>query len=305
MPYGDLTKQVCQRFGKLSDLDKHNCTIEEREEYEPHLSNGIVVYAGIDYEMILRQAEKEADVVVWDGGNNDLPFYRPDVHMTVVDPHRPGHELTYYPGEANLLLADIVVINKVDTASLEGIEQVRQSIRLVNPEAVVIEAASPIFVDKAEVIRDKRVLVVEDGPTLTHGDMSYGAGIVAATKFGAAEIVDPRPFTVASITETFEKYPNIGPLLPAMGYGDEQVKDLERTINRVKADSVVVATPIDLRRLINIRKPSTRVRYELQEIGQPDLPTVLGDFFRIGATEVQRTLRAKRSGRTVHPRKRR
>jgi predicted GTPase len=280
MPYGDLSKQVAQRFAKISDLEKHKCTIEEREEYEPHIMNGVVVYAGVDYGEILKQAEKEADVIVWDGGNNDLPFYQPDLHITIVDPHRPGHELTYYPGETNLLLADVVVINKVDTASLEGIEEVRESIAMLNPEAAVIDAASPLFVDKPEVITGKRVLVVEDGPTLTHGEMTYGAGVVAAQKYGAAELVDPRPYTVASITKTFEKYPEIGTLLPAMGYGDKQVKDLEKTIARAEADSVVIGTPIDLRKVINIKKPSTRVRYELQEIGVPTLGMVLSEFFQ-------------------------
>jgi predicted GTPase len=279
MPYGDLAKQICQRFAKLSDLDKHKCTIEEREEYEPHIMNDVIVYAGVDYGEILAQAEKEADVIVWDGGNNDLPFYMPDLAITVLDPHRPGHELTYYPGEANLLLADVVVINKVDTAPLEGIEAVRQSISMLNPEATVIEAASPIFVDKPEVITGKQVLVVEDGPTLTHGGMTYGAGIVAAQKYGAAELVDPRPYTVASITKTFEKYPEIGTLLPAMGYGDKQVKDLEKTIAKTKCDSVIIGTPIDLRRVIKISKPSTRVKYELQEIGVPNLSMVMSEFF--------------------------
>jgi len=293
MPYGDLAKQACQRFAKLSDLNKHKCTIEEREEYEPHIMNGVIVYAGVDYEMILRQAEKEADVIVWDGGNNDLPFYEPNIHITVVDPHRPGHELSYYPGETNLLLADIVIINKVDTASLEGIDEVRESIAMLNPEAVVIEAASPIYVDNPSVITGKRVLVVEDGPTLTHGEMEYGAGVVAAKKFGASELVDPRPYTVASITKTFEKYPEIGTLLPAMGYGAKQIKDLERTIARVKADSVIIGTPIDLRRIINIKKPSTRVRYELQEIGQPDLKSVLKEYF--SAPEQKKTAKKNRS----------
>jgi predicted GTPase len=275
MPYGDLVKQTCQRFAKLSDLDKQKCTIEEREEYEPHINNGVIVYAGVDYEVILRQAEKEADVIIWDGGNNDLPFYDPDVLITVVDPHRPGHELSYYPGKTNLLMADIVVINKIDTAPIEGIREVRESVRYFNPEAIMIEAASPISVDKPEIITGKRVLVVEDGPTLTHGEMTYGAGVVAASKFGAAELVDPRPYTVASITETFQKYPEIGTLLPAMGYSPKQIRDLEKTINRTKADSVIIATPIDLRKLVKINKPTAMVRYELQEIGQPDLNSAL------------------------------
>ncbi len=279
MPYGDLTKQICQRFAKLSDLDKHKCTIEEREEYEPHINNGVIVYAGVDYGVILHEAEKEADVIVWDGGNNDASFYDPDIQITVVDPHRAGHELSYYPGELNLLLADIIIINKIDTAPPEGVEDVRESISMLNPEAVVIDAASPIFIDKPELITGKRVLVVEDGPTLTHGGMTYGAGIVAATKFGAAELVDPRPYTVGSITETFKKYPDIGTLLPAMGYGAKQVKDLEKTIAKAKADSVIIGTPIDLRRIIKISKPSTRVSYELQEIGLPNLESVLSVFF--------------------------
>jgi len=279
MPYGDLVKQTCQRFAKLSDLKKHKCTIEEIEEYEPHIMAGVVVYAGVDYEMILREAEKEADVIVWDGGNNDMSFYQPDLQITIVDPHRAGHELSYYPGETNLLLADIVIINKIDTASLEDIDEVRESIAMLNPEAIVVDAASPLFVEDPSVITGKKVLVIEDGPTLTHGEMAYGAGTVAANKFGAAELIDPRPYTVASITKTFEKYPDIGTLLPAMGYGDKQVKDLEKTINKVKADSIVIGTPIDLRRILKIKKPSTRVKYELQEIGLPNLETILTDFF--------------------------
>ncbi len=279
MPYGDLTRQIWQRFASLKDLDKHKCTIEEREEYEPHITRGQVVYAGVDYKVILDRAEKEADVIVWDGGNNDLPFYMPDLHITIVDPHRAGHEMSYYPGEANVLLADVIVINKVDTAPLEGIEAVRASVHRLNPGATVIEAASPISVDKPELIRGKRVLVIEDGPTLTHGEMTYGAGVVAAQKFGASELVDPRPFTAASITATYEKYPDIGTLLPAMGYGAKQVRDLQTTINRSKCDTVVIATPIDLGKLIKINKPSVKVSYELQEIGAPSLADVLADFF--------------------------
>ncbi len=275
MPYGDLAAQAVQRFATYEDLDRHHCTIEEREEYEPHLDRGVVVYAGVDYERILRQAEAEADVVVWDGGNNDLPFFVPDLHIVVADPHRPGHELRYHPGEANLRRADVVVINKVDTASPEGVAEVREDIYAVNPQAVVIEAASPIFVEDPGAIRGKRVLVVEDGPTLTHGEMTYGAGVVAARRFGAAELVDPRPYAVRSIAATFEKYPHIGPLLPAMGYGKEQIEDLQETINRTDCDLVLVATPIDLRRLIDIRHPVDRVRYELQVIGQPTLEEVL------------------------------
>ncbi|MFH1686827.1 MAG: cyclic 2,3-diphosphoglycerate synthase [bacterium] len=280
MPYGDLAKQACQRFAKLSDLDKHKCTIEEREEYEPHIMSGVVVYAGVDYEMIVREAEKEADIILWDGGNNDMSFYKPDLQITVVDPHRPGHELTYYPGQVNLLLADVIVINKIDSADPEGVAEVRQNIQAYNPKAIVIDAASPLVVDDPELIRGKKVLVVEDGPTLTHGEMPYGAGVVAAEKFGAAELVDPRPFVVKSIAATFEKYPDIGVLLPAMGYGDQQVKDLETTINRTECDSVVVATPIDLGRIIKIKKPSVRVSYSLQEIGVPDLTSVLTDFVK-------------------------
>jgi len=281
MPYGDLTKQICQRFGKLSDLDKHHCTIEEREEYEPHIMRGTVVFAGVDYGIILKEAEKEADVLVWDGGNNDIPFYRPDLHITVVDPHRPGHEINYFPGETNLLLADVVVINKIDTANFENIEDVRMNIKEKNPEATVIDAASPIFVDRPELIRDKKVLVVEDGPTLTHGEMTYGAGVVAAEKFGAKKLVDPRPYVVGDIAKTFEKYPHIGALLPAIGYGKKQISDLEKTINKTKCDSVVIATPVDLRRFLKINKPSTRIRYELEEIGKPDLKEVLTRFFKI------------------------
>lgn len=279
MPYGDLAKQACQRFATLKDLDKHKCTIEEREEYEPHIESGVIIYAGVDYEMIIREAEKEADVILWDGGNNDTSFYKPDLMITVVDPHRPGHELEYFPGQTNLLLADVIVINKIDSADADGIDEVRANIKEYNPNAIVIDAASPLSVDKPELIRGKRVLVVEDGPTLTHGEMTYGAGVVAAAKYGAAELVDPRPFTVKSISATFEKYPGIGVLLPAMGYGKQQIKDLETTINRTKCDLVVVATPIDLTRILKIKKPAVRVSYELQEIGKPDFQQVLGDFF--------------------------
>ena len=275
MPYGDLAAQAVQRFATYEDLDRHKCTIEEREEYEPHIDRGIVVFAGVDYESILRQAEEEADVVVWDGGNNDLPFYRPGLLVVVTDPHRPGHGLRYHPGEANLRAADVVVVNKVDTASPEGIAQVRESIYAVNPTAVVVEAASPIFVDAPDAIRGKRVLVIEDGPTLTHGGMAYGAGVVAARRFGAAELVDPRRYAVRSIAATFEKYPHTGPLLPAMGYGDEQVRDLEETINATDCDLVLSATPIDLRRILNVRHPMDRVRYELQVIGRPTLEEIL------------------------------
>ena len=279
MPYGDLVAQMVQRFATYEDLDLHRCTIEEREEYEPHLDRGLVVYAGVDYERILRQAEEEADVIVWDGGNNDLPFFRPDLHIVLADPHRPGHELRYHPGEANLRAADVVVINKVDTASPEGVARVRENIYAVNPQAVVVEAASPIFVEDPAAVRGKRVLVIEDGPTLTHGEMAYGAGVVAARRFGAAELVDPRPYAVRSIAATLEKYPHVGPLLPAMGYGDEQIQDLEETINGTPCDLVLVATPIDLRRLVNIRHPVDRVRYELQVIGRPTLEEILVERF--------------------------
>ncbi len=277
MPYGDLEAQKVQRFAEIEDLHKHKCTIEEMEEYEPHINKGIVVYAGVDYEAILREAEKEADVIVWDGGNNDMPFYKPDVMITVADPHRPGHELEYYPGEANVHLADIVVINKVDTADYFDIDEVRQNIRMLNPSARIVEAASPIFVEDPSIIEGKRVLVVEDGPTLTHGGMDYGAGTVAAEKFGASELVDPRPWAVGKIVETYEKYPEIGILLPAMGYSEQQIKDLEATINASDCDAVIIGTPIDLRRVININKPSTRVYYELQEIGMPTLEDLLKD----------------------------
>ena len=280
MPYGDLRKQVCQRFATYEDLDRYECTIEEREDYEPHLDRGTVVYAGVDYEMILRQAEQEAEVIVWDGGNNDLPFFRPDLHIVVTDPHRAGHELRYHPGEANLRLADVVVINKIDTARPENVDALRRNIRVTNPRATVIEAASPIFVEDPGAIRGKRVLVVEDGPTLTHGEMSYGAGTVAARRFGAAELVDPRPYAVGSIAEAFEKYPQMGPLLPAVGYGKRQIEELEETINATPCDLVLVATPIDLRRVLKrIKHPMDRVRYELQEIGRPTLEDVLAEKF--------------------------
>ena len=279
MPYGDLVKQAVQRFANYKDLATHNCTIEEREEYEPHIDRGIVVYAGVDYERILRQAEAEVDVILWDGGNNDLSFYRSDVHIVVVDSHRPGHELTYHPGETNLLMADVVVINKVDTANQDAVMAVRENVRSRNPDAILIEAASPIFVEDPAAIRGKRVLVVEDGPTLTHGEMAYGAGWVAARRFGAAEIIDPRPFANGTISETYAKYPTTGNVLPAMGYGDKQMRELERTINRSNADLVLIGTPIDLGRLLKLNKPSQRIRYELQEIGRPTLDEVLAKRF--------------------------
>ncbi|MCL5950705.1 MAG: cyclic 2,3-diphosphoglycerate synthase [Chloroflexi bacterium] len=279
MPYGDLTKQVVQRFASYDDLVKQETTIEEREEYEPHINSGTVVYAGVDYERILRQAETEADIILWDGGNNDFSFYVPDLLIVVVDPHRPGHELSYYPGEINLRMADVIVINKIDTASEANINIVRTNVRNANSRAAVVEAASPIFVEAPEDIRNKRVLVVEDGPTLTHGGMSYGAGVVAARRFGASEIIDPRPYAVGSIKRTFEKYPNTGAVLPAMGYGEEQTKELEATINATPADLVLIATPIDLRRVMEIHHPTERVRYELQEIGQPTLTSILREKF--------------------------
>ncbi|NOZ73552.1 MAG: GTPase [Chloroflexi bacterium] len=279
MPYGDLNAQVVQRFATYEDLDRYDCTIEEREEYEPHIDRGSIVYAGVDYERILRQAEQEADVILWDGGNNDLPFYEPDLQITVVDPHRAGHEKKYWPGEANVRMSDVVIINKVDTADLAMISTVRANVRELAPEAILIEAASPIFVDDPRAIRGKRVLVIEDGPTLTHGGMSYGAGYVAATRFGAAEIIDPRPWAVASIADTFAKYPNTGPILPAMGYGDAQIHDLEATINQVPCDLVIIGTPIDLNRVAKIKHPTQRVRYELQPLGQPTLRDILSERF--------------------------
>jgi predicted GTPase len=275
MPYGDLAKQGVQRFATLEDLQKHDCTIEEMEEYEPHINQGTVVFAGADYEAIAREAEKEADIILWDGGNNDMPFYKPDLAIVVTDPHRPGHELAYYPGETNLMMADAVVINKVDTADPQGVETVRKNIRAVNPDAAIIACASPITVENSEQIAGKKVLVVEDGPTLTHGEMKIGAGMVAAEKFNAAETVDPRPFLVGKLQETFAHYPKIGTLLPAMGYGDEQVKDLEETINNTACDVVIIGTPIDLRRIIDIKHPSVRVTYDLEEISTPTVADVL------------------------------
>ena len=279
MPYGDLVKQKVQRFATYADLDKHECTIEEREEYEPHIDNGVIVYAGVDYEAILRQAEQEVDIVLWDGGNNDFPFYVSDLNIVVADPHRAGHEKAYHPGETNVRMADVFVINKVDTADPAKVIEVRNTLHELNPKAVVIEGASPLFVDDPEAIRGKRVLVIEDGPTLTHGEMAYGAGWVAAKRFGAGEIVDPRPFAVGSIHATYVKYPNTGAILPAMGYGDDMVKDLEKTINKADVDLVISATPIDLNRIIKVNKPMQRVRYELQEIGVPTLEDLLKQKF--------------------------
>lgn len=275
MPYGDLVKQRVQRFATYADLDKHECTIEEREEYEPHIDSGVIVFAGVDYEAILREAEKEVDVILWDGGNNDFSFYKTDLLITVVDPLRPGHESAYYPGEVNTRMADVIVINKVDTADAEDIMKVRENVQALNPNAVIIEAASPISVDDPSAIRGKRVLVVEDGPTLTHGGMKIGAGWVAARRFGAGEIVDPRPFAVGELAATFEKYPETGSILPAMGYGEQQIRDLEKTIDAADVELVVIGTPIDLTRVLKINKPSQRVGYSLAEIGKPDLEDVL------------------------------
>lgn len=277
MPYGDLREQIWQRYENYSDLDRYNCTIEEREEYEPHLDRGNILYAGVDYQEILTRAEKDADIIIWDGGNNDIPFYKPDLHIVVTDPHRAGHEMTYYPGEANLRMADVVVLNKIDTAAPDKINLLRENIYQLAPDAILVEAASPLTVNHPELIRGKRVLVVEDGPTLTHGEMKYGAGVVAAQKFGAKEIIDPRPYAVGSIKDTYIKYPGIGTLLPAMGYGKKQIQELEDTINAVDCDIVIIGTPIDLTRIIKINKKLVRVRYELQEIGRPDLEEVLNE----------------------------
>ena len=283
MPYGNLVAQKVQRFATIRDLDKHQCTIEEMEEYEPHIVRGNVIYAGVDYEAILRAAEKDpngCDVILWDGGNNDFPFFKPDLMVTVADPHRPGAEMNYYPGEVNLRIADVIVLNKIDSAYPEHIKTVRENILKINPAARVVDAASPIRVDDSAMIRGKKVLVIEDGPTLTHGEMKIGAGTVAAEKYGAAEIIDPRPFVVGRLADTFRIYPNIGHLLPAMGYGHQQVKDLEATINRTKCDTVIIGTPIDLNRVVKIRKPNTRVYYDLQEIGDPTLETILKEFLK-------------------------
>ena len=275
MPYGDLKEQIWQRYETYADLDRYKCTIEEREEYEPHIDMGNILYAGVDYQEILKRAEEEADIILWDGGNNDFPFYQSDLHIVVTDPHRAGHEMTYYPGEANLRRADVVVINKIDTAYPDKVNLLRENIHKLAPKAIVVDAASPLTVEHSELIRGKKVLVVEDGPTLTHGEMKYGAGIVAAQKFGAKEIIDPRPYAVGSIKDTYKKYPNIGILLPAMGYGEKQIKELEQTINATECDLVVIGTPIDLSRVMKINKKSVRVKYKLQEIGRPNLDEVL------------------------------
>lgn len=280
MPYGDLTKQIWQRFATYEDLDKHKCTIEEREEYEPHIDNGIIVYAGVDYEKILREAEKEADVIVWDGGNNDLSFYKSDLHVVVADPHRAGNELTYYPGETNLRMANVVIINKVDTADPKNVEKVKENIKKVNPKARVLEAASPVTVDKPELIKGNRVLVIEDGPTLTHGNMPYGAGAVIAKKLGAREMVDPRPYAVGSIKETYEKYAHLSTILPAVGYGEKQIAELKATIDRTPCDAVVIGTPIDLRRVMTIDKPTVRAKYKLKVLGPVTLEEILEEFLQ-------------------------
>ena len=277
MPYGDLNAMRVQKFEKLEDLDKHNCTIEEMEEYEPHINRGNIVFAGVDYHEIIKEAEKVADVILWDGGNNDIPFYVPDINIVVADPHRPGHELKYYPGETNFRMADVIVINKIDSSNIEGIEKVRENIRKVNNDAEVVDAASPIFLKGDNKIHGKKVLVVEDGPTLTHGNMKYGAGTIAARKYGAKEIIDPREFAVGKIARTFKRYPGVGKVLPAMGYDKGQMKDLEKTINKSDAEVVVIGTPIDLNRLIDIKKPTVRVTYELQEIGEPTLEDIVKD----------------------------
>ncbi len=275
MPYGDLVKQKVQRYGSIEDLRKYKCTIEEMEEYEPHIAMGSIIYSGVDYSAILAEAEKEADIIIWDGGNNDLPFYKSDLTITVVDPHRPGHEMTYYPGNTSLRIADVVVINKIDSANPDNVKIVTNNINLVNPTAQIIEADSPVSLNQPELIKGKRVLVVEDGPTLTHGEMEYGAGMIAAKQHGAAEIVDPRPYTVNSITDTYKKYPKIGKLLPAMGYSEQQIKDLEETINKTDCDTVIIGTPIDLGRILKINKPHVRVQYELQEIGSNSIKNIL------------------------------
>ncbi len=279
MPYGNLADQISERFATYEDLDKYHCTIEEREEYEPHIDLGAIIYAGVDYEKILREAEKEADIIIWDGGNNDLPFYKSDLKIVVADPLRPGHEKTYHPGETNFRMADVIVINKEDTAKFEDIEEIRKTAREINPDATIIDAASPVYVDGGEQIKGKRVIVVEDGPTLTHGGMSYGAGYVAARKWGAKEIVSPYLYAVGSIKATYEKYRQTREVLPAMGYSETQIKELEETINKIPADLVVIGTPIDLRRVVKLNKPAVRVRYELEEIGKPDLEDIIKEKF--------------------------
>jgi len=280
MPYGDLEKQICQRFASYKDLDKHHCTIEEREEYEPHIDIGAVIYSGVDYEEIASEAEKEADVIVWDGGNNDLPFFKSDLKVVVADPHRPNHECTYHPGEANIYLADVVVINKIDSCYPDDLQTVRENVMRMNPNAVIIHGASPIFVKGGDKIRGKHVVVIEDGPTLTHGEMTYGAGVVAAHRYGAAEIIDPKEYFHGTLAEALIKYPDIGPIIPALGYGKKQVADLEKTINAVPCDLVISATPIDLTKIIKVKKPMLRVNYELQEIGDPTMDSIIDQFVK-------------------------
>jgi len=280
MPYGDLSKQICQRFASLEDLDRHNCTIEEREEYEPHLDSGVVVFAGVDYQKILGEAEKEAEVIVWDGGNNDLPFLKPDLHIVVADPHRAGHELAYYPGEANVRLADVVIVNKVDTADPAKVELVKENVASVNPNALVLVAASPISVDKPELVKGQRVLVIEDGPTLTHGSMPYGAATIAAKNFGAKEVVRPQSYAVGSIKAVYERYPHLGSVLPTMGYSEAQIAELKATIDAVPCDVVLIGTPIDLRRVMEIHKQTVRVKYELQVLGPVCLEEIVDNFLK-------------------------
>jgi predicted GTPase len=283
MPYGDLRKQICERFASYEDLDKYECTIEEREEYEPHIDNGIIVYAGVDYEKILREAENEADVIVWDGGNNDLPFYKPDLHIVVADPHRPGHEVAYYPGETNLRMANVVIVNKVDTANPQNVKLVKENIKMVNPTAIILDAASPITADRPELIKGKRALTIEDGPTLTHGNMPFGAATIIAQRLGASEIVDPKPYAVGSIKEAYRKYAHLGAVLPALGYGEKQVAELKETIDHTPCDVVVIGTPIDLRRIMTINKPAVRVNYELKVLGPVSLEQILEEFLqRVG-----------------------
>ena len=280
MPYGDLTKQVCQRFASHEDLDKHECTIEEREEYEPHIDRGNIVFAGIDFGVILKEAEKEADVILWDGGNNDFPFYKPDLNIVVVDPHRPGHEIRYTPGEVNFIQADVIIINKMNTSTWEGVDEIQGNIRLYNPTAKVIEADSPVTCDEPELIKGKRVLVIEDGPTVTHGGMSYGAGLMAANELEAAEVIDPRPFAVGSIKDIFDNYPHLMEVLPAMGYGEKQMSELEETINASDAETVIIGTPIDIRRILKVNEPkkAVRVYYNLKETSKPDLKEIIGEM---------------------------
>jgi len=279
MPYGDLVEQTCMRMATYDDLDEHKCTIEEREEYEAYVEKGFVIYTGVDYGVILKEAEKEADVIVWDGGNNEISFYVPDLQIVVADPIRPGHEINYHPGEVNARIADIVIINKVNSARVDVVEKVRKNIKEINPRAIIIESNSAVTTENPEKVRGKKVLVVEDGPTLTHGGTSYGAGIVAAKQLGC-EIIDPKPYAVGSVKETYKNFPNLGKVLPAMGYNDEQMKELEETINNAKCDAVLVGTPFDLARLLKINKPSVRVRYRIEEIGKPNLKEIIEDFLK-------------------------